>query len=375
MAKSDRLDLIRQIQGKRNSIVLTYVTGDRPNLTFQIGGETPRLFYDHLQPLKEKAERLDLFLYSVGGDTSVPWRIVSLLREFSKEFNVLVPFRAYSAATLLSLGADKIIMTRKGELGPIEPSVANEFNPIDPISKTQRLPINVEDVFSYISFVKEKTGIVHQPEIGDAVGALSSQVHPLSIGNVNRQASYIRMISGKLLKSHISPPSDAKIEETSKNLVEKIYFHGHGISRAEARELGLNVEDADPQLEELMWKLYLEYEASLNLGVLFNPEDELDSRSTDQFLLNDIDGAFIESESFSHVFRGNVKMLARRQTPQTLNLSINLQVPPPNQLNQQQIQALQQAVQQIVMQQITAQSPIIGYDAHLAKARWLREPW
>lgn len=368
-----RKSIIDKIQKKRKSFVISYVVGDRANLSFQIGGDTPRLFYDHLIQMEEKVPRLDLFLYSIGGDTSIPWRIVSLFRECCEEFNVIIPYRAYSAATLLSLGADEIIMGKKGELGPIDPKVANEFNPLDPISNNRLVPINVEDVYSYFSLIKEKMGLVHQSEIGAALNVLANKVHPLSLGYVNRHWSFIRMIATKMIKTHMNPPSDSKIDEIVKALVEKIYFHGHGISRSEARELGLNVKDANNDLEKLMWNLYLEYEKELDLDTVFNPQDELNLVDSDEHIIRDVQGAFIESEQCSHIFKLDVGIRARRQTPQTLNLSMNLQVPPVEQggqLTQQQLAQLQQTLQRIVQDEIRVQSPVIGIDTKMNRMRW-----
>ena len=59
-------------------------------------------------------ERLDVFLYSRGGAIDVPWRIATALRTAADEWNMLIPFRANSAATLLGLGADEIILGRQG---------------------------------------------------------------------------------------------------------------------------------------------------------------------------------------------------------------------------------------------------------------------
>ena len=118
----DRHQLIKQIQKKRNSKVITYVTSDRPPVAARIAEDAVRPLYDHLTAL-DSSEKVDLFIYSRGGDVSVPWRIVSMFREFCDEFSVLVPYKAHSAATLLSLGADYIYMGRKAELGPIDPTL------------------------------------------------------------------------------------------------------------------------------------------------------------------------------------------------------------------------------------------------------------
>jgi len=43
---------------------------------------------------------------------------------FTESFNVIVPNFANSAATMLAIGADKIIMGTNSELGPIDPQIA-----------------------------------------------------------------------------------------------------------------------------------------------------------------------------------------------------------------------------------------------------------
>jgi len=63
--------------------------------------------YKHILDLGEgmpQNKKIDLFLYSRGGDVSVPWRIVTMIREFCDEFCVLIPYKAHSAATMIALG-------------------------------------------------------------------------------------------------------------------------------------------------------------------------------------------------------------------------------------------------------------------------------
>jgi ClpP class serine protease len=92
-----------------------------------------RLFYEHLRalPARQGGEhrKIDLFLHSNGGDGVVPWRLVTLIREYCDEFAVLVPFRAFSAATLTAMGANEIVMHPLGMLGPIDPTTSNAFIP------------------------------------------------------------------------------------------------------------------------------------------------------------------------------------------------------------------------------------------------------
>jgi hypothetical protein len=276
MSKESRVELIKAIEKERGTKVLTYITSTRQNLEVQMALDTIRKFYEHLVfiPEEERTKiNIDLLIVSNGGDGTVPWRLVTLIREFAKQFTVLIPYRAFSAATLTSLGADKIIMHPMGMLGPTDPTVSNNFNPIDPNTK-QRLGISVEDVTAYIALIKEEAGITHEDELVIAFNKLAENVHPLALGNVKRSLAQSRMMAQKLLSLHMSKTKDQhQIEEIVDNLTSKLYYHGHPINRKEALEqIGLKtVEHASPKIEELMWKLFLEYELEIKSEEPFNP--------------------------------------------------------------------------------------------------------
>jgi hypothetical protein len=216
----------------------------------QIAQDNVRVFFEHLLLLPERpVKRLDIFLCSNGGDSVVPWRLISLLREYAEQIGVLIPSRAYSAATMLALGADEIVMHPFAEMGPIDPTVSNDFNPVDPTSQ-QRVGISVEDVKAYISFVKETVGIRHEDELVKALEILAQKVHPLALGNVERFIAQSRMITRKILLTHMTEEkSKHEIDETIETLASKLYFHGHPINRKEARvELGLKVMENVPPI-------------------------------------------------------------------------------------------------------------------------------
>ena len=116
MTRRQRVELIKKIQTKRKSKIITLITSDRPNLSAPIHHIMNDIIYEQLRTIKRKGEEfeiIDLFLYSRGGDSDAPWSIVSTIREVfpDKQFNVLIPFRAHSAATMISLGADEVVMT------------------------------------------------------------------------------------------------------------------------------------------------------------------------------------------------------------------------------------------------------------------------
>jgi|SRR6516164_242901 hypothetical protein len=274
MTYVERLPLIAEIERLRNSKVLCYLTGIRQNSVAQMADDAVREMFDHLLLLPARPVKLlDIFLCSNGGSGTVPWRLVSLFREFAERIAVLVPYKAYSAATMLALGADEIVMGPFAEMGPIDPTVTNEYNPVDPATQ-QKIGISVEDVKAYVGFVKETVGIRHEDELVKAIEILASKVHPLALGNVERFISQSRLIARKILLTHMSAEtSKHEMDEIIETLASKLYFHGHPINRKEAREeLKLKVaEKVPPELEAAMWKLYEDYEVELENKVPFDP--------------------------------------------------------------------------------------------------------
>lgn len=278
MAKAERVRLIKEIEKHRESRVISYITSTRPGLEVQMAMDSIRRIYEHLTSERENCKKIDLFIHSNGGDGIVPWRLVTLIREFCEKFAVIVPHRAFSAATLTALGADEVVMHGMGMLGPTDPTVVNPFNPQDPANPSQKLGISVEDVTAYLALIKEDAGITHDDELVLAFNKLADQVHPLALGNVKRSLSQSRMMARKLLGLHMDAAQEAhKIKEIVDNLTSKLFYHGHPINRAEAKnQLGLpTIQNPDPEVEDLIWKLYLDYELEMKLDEPFNIALEL----------------------------------------------------------------------------------------------------
>jgi len=118
----NRLEIIDNIEKKINAKIITYICGDRPGALSQTYPDAIRPMYDHLKSIGN-VEKIILYLYGIGGVLEVPWRMVTMIREFCDSFEVIIPYKAYSAVSLIALGADKNIIGRKGELRPISPSL------------------------------------------------------------------------------------------------------------------------------------------------------------------------------------------------------------------------------------------------------------
>lgn len=369
-------ELIKQIQEINDSKVIAYITGDRQPIGSIIAEDAVRPLYEHLLSIKNN-RKIDLLLYSRGGDISVPWRIVSMFREFCDELSVLVPYKAHSAATLISLGTDKIIMGRKAELSPIDPTLRKMVT--GEIAGPPQ-EISVEDVNSYISFVKERANINDQLPVAQMVSILANHLSPLTLGSVNRQNSHIRLVARKLLTSRREKIDEAKINSIIETLTEKIYSHGHAIGRKEAQEIGLPIEIPEEPLESSLWDLYLEYEEFLKLNEPLDPLVELGDKEEQH--LEGIPIAIIESENKTHVFTTKIDLKRKRQIPSTpqININLGLNLPPdikPNEIPQQSQQILQQMIRQIakdipllVQQEILRQAPEVGIIPRIYGGKW-----
>ena len=320
----DTKTLIQQIEGLRKSRVITYLTSDRQGpVNARIAGDIIPVISKQLRTIG-KTPNINLFLYSTGGDTMVPWRLVSMIREYCDKFSVLVPYKAHSAATMISLGADEIVMTDLSELSPIDPSTANVFNPQDPKNPQNKIAISVEDVMAYFDLAKNKFGIKNDQELAAIFNKFvesNPQIHPLALGNVNRTHNLIRILAKRLLKSHKSPMKEEEIEKVVDYFTEKLYSHQYYIGRKEAKEdLGLQtVLNADVNLSKAMTDLYEEYAKEMELGVLWNPENELGLNTMQN--RKDYKIAFIESWQLSNCFELSIDYKKQQvnivqQTPQ-----------------------------------------------------------
>lgn len=319
MGRQQRAELIRKISELRGSSVLCYITGDRENVNTRIAPDVTQVFYRHLETFGDNRQ-VDLFLYTRGGDVLTPWRLAHLIREYTTRFSVLVPFRCYSAGTLLCLSADEIVMGKMGELGPIDPSVVNAFNPQDPNNPAARIPVNIEDVYSYLALAGEKAGVCSNDQQVKAFTLLVERIHPLALGNVHRNYMLIRSLAKKLLSMQQQPLREGRIEHIVDNLTEKLYAHNHMISRREAmEEINLAVVIPDKNLESLMWSLYQDYAEELALHEPFNPAEQLRGNRNEFEVISGYVESLHNVDAF--VFSGVVE---RRDFPEAGQVNVSI---------------------------------------------------
>lgn len=101
-------------------LLMLYSKNRQGNFHFSITQEDERIVCKLLKGKKDKKKKLLIFLDSGGGDVYAAVKIMDLLRSEYDEITVAIAQEAKSSATMMCLGADKIIMSALSELGPLD---------------------------------------------------------------------------------------------------------------------------------------------------------------------------------------------------------------------------------------------------------------
>lgn len=267
--RKDRIDLYQEIENKRHSKLLVYVTSHRQGMETSIAPDVLPWFTEHLDII-EHSDKISLLLITNGGDTLTSWSLVNLIRSFCSKFEVIIPANCFSTGTLISLGADNILMTKQATLGPIDPSTNGAFNPV--VNGTNiKLPVSVEFVKAYIDMAKNEFGISKQENMTQILLKLSEKIHPLALGQVYRSRQQIQMLAKKLMSwQNLSKKKEDRI---IKFLCSESGSHDYAIRRKEAREnLGLNIESPDQELYKIIKKVFDSISDEFEFSSPYNPE-------------------------------------------------------------------------------------------------------
>ncbi len=245
-------------------------------------------FLDQIQFLPPDCRSVDLLVVSHGGDPTVAWRIMSLLRERVEKVGVLIPQSAFSAATLLALGADEVVMHPCANLGPVDPQIT-VARQIPGTQGKEIFEFGSEDLAGFLAFVRDSVGLSDQEYLKSAFEMFCKEVGAVPIGVATRGARLSVSMSEKLLRMHMQTDSEGQKARTiAETLNTKFFHHGYPVGRKEAKEIGLKVVKPSAELETVIWKLWLEIEAEFKSRVPFNPITEVANSANAAALFADV---------------------------------------------------------------------------------------
>lgn len=240
-------ELLEKLETMRNSKVIVY---------FSYTPLDDRILVPLYQELVNigKTKKIDLFLHSYGGAVDTPYKVVMLIREFCEEFSVIVPFSAKSAASMIVLGADEVVMGPISELGPIDPLVKH------PSYKDFWIPVQaLRCCFEYIEEIINDSS---NPEVSEIiVSSVLNKLDPWLIGDYEKALKASKQYAESLLSKYMLKNDLEKVKVVTHNLTNGYFSHGYPIGRVEAKEMGLCVTEATGELWDTIWELYLVYQA------------------------------------------------------------------------------------------------------------------
>jgi hypothetical protein len=243
---------IAAIEKKRGSRVICLVYNDAAPFASALAFPVVPTLENVLAEMG-KVPKLDLVLRTTGGVTEVPWRIVSLLREFTEELGVIVSRIALSAGCHIAMGADDLVMGPFSVLGSVDPTRNHQLLPLDPKTK-EPIPTSVQDLKHCIQFVREQLGDSYgQQNLAMIISELFKYINPLALGALEQSYNLSRLITEKVLKTRkVQLPA----EQTKKivDILSGLYYsHSFLISRADVEaDLGIKITRPDDELAKLL---------------------------------------------------------------------------------------------------------------------------
>ncbi|WMW25963.1 hypothetical protein RE474_04380 [Methanolobus sediminis] len=270
MTYSERMELYTKIEEKRGCPLIVYATSSRQGAPGNMASDVIPEFTKQLLTIPKEETNIDILIVSNGGDPTVSWRIISLLRERFSRIGVLLPFTAYSAATLLALGANEIIMHPFSNLGPVDPQLTyKRKNNIGKDAKEETIQFGSEDLRHFIDFVRNDVGITDQEQMEKTFELVCQDIGALPIGIAKRSTHLALSMGEKLLSLHMEDKS--KATAISEALNKSFYHHGYPLGRSEAKSIGLNIIEPDDELEGLIWSVWEDMEIEMECNKPFNP--------------------------------------------------------------------------------------------------------
>jgi len=192
-------------------------------------------------------DTLYLFIKSDGGSGQVSLRMVNLLRQHCKNLVALVPLECASAATMITLGANQILLGPTAYLTAVDTSLNHALSPVD--RDNDRVSVSLDE----LNRVIRRWRAEHVDPAENPYKSLFAYVHPLVIGAVDRAESLSVMLCRELLAYHIEDEKQA--HEIAATLNSKYPSHSYPILLNEAAKIGLNVSALPPDVNASLLEL------------------------------------------------------------------------------------------------------------------------
>jgi len=222
----------------------------------------------------ERLTALDVIVSSPGGDVEAAYLVARELRRRVQTLTVHIPFRTKSAATLIALAADELVLGSLGELGPLDAQYEEKQAADFPLN-TSRLLLEtalreVEDHAATcyegaIQRILKQSGMrpfeacsKAAEFMGTLYGPLMARFDPARLGESSRGLALGEAYASRLLRRYRPALSQEDRQRLLDRLVRGYPAHSFIVDREEATELGLPVRSPDKQEAALLDRLGLQ---------------------------------------------------------------------------------------------------------------------
>lgn len=254
MVKSVLETTIHGLADARDSAVIPFVIPDEPILS------------KHLLKVQKCLagnyhKCLDLVIHSSGGDIHVTYQLAELLRLHCERLTAIVPLYAKSAATLLTLAADELIMGELAELGPLDTQMlerlgggkinyTSALNPFKTLEQLQRFCLETLDVTVKIILTRADLSVdealKHAIEFASQVSRpLFAQLNTEKLGEYSRALAVGKEYGERLLRRYSHWNSFDEIDNVLEKLIRGYSSHDYIIDFKELKDLGFAVRLPD----------------------------------------------------------------------------------------------------------------------------------
>ena len=240
--------LLAKIASSLGGAIITYWNGRHGG----VSQNDVLAMYETLEKIGRQ-ETIYLFIKSDGGNGQASLRLVNLLRQYCSRLIALVPLECASAATMIALGADEILMGPMAFLTSVDTSLTHELSPLD--RDNERVAVSLDELTRVIGLWRsEQTDTRENP-----YKTLYQHVHPLVIGAIDRAESLSIMLCRELLSYHIQ--DEALTERIARTLNSKYPSHSYPVLFEEAQAIGLKVARMPAEINTLLLELNRCYSA------------------------------------------------------------------------------------------------------------------
>lgn len=244
-------------------------------------GDIGPFVYQEFYKAKDKIERnkpVGMLLHSPGGQAEEAYKIVRLFQRRTDKFKTIVPCYAKSAATIMALGGQTIVMGLDAEIGPLDVQILNPdqgeydsaLNAVQSLERLNAYALTALDQFMLllVQRLRKKPDAILSLASEYATNMIRPLVEKIDSINLTKKSRELKVAEDyavRLMKEAGYQFNTAK--QIAGALVERYSTHGFVIDRTESKSnptlgvgLGIKVTEPSAAVELVFNKLqpYLE---------------------------------------------------------------------------------------------------------------------